>query len=297
MKLDLQSLSTFQVLLLSCFAFFCFGTHDVLSKVSGHSIGFGMSAIFIQLSCAFFTILYIISQRKLDVFFATNRKPTFYCALLGTVGMLGFYFAVLHLPLIELFIIILLRPALTTVLAKIFLNESISKYQVTALLLGILATLITFQAWNIIFNQNSFDYNVLGILGGFLNVTCMSARYILIKKSTAQNDLFGLIFYSSIGITIASIPFLEDIMIFPTIEIMLLMVLAGLLIFIGNIASFTANHSKHVATLAIGQFTILLWVAFYGWLIFNETPDIWATLGSAIILISGTMLYLDAKQK
>ncbi len=173
-RISSNNVSQSLVILLGVFAFFCFGTHDAISKISGLSVGFAMAAIMIQLWQSFFILTYFSFKREWYRFNPKDKKTTILYVILQVIGMLGFYFAVLLLPLVELFIILLMRPVFSSVLAVIFLNEKISKYHMAALLLGLLATLITFQFWDADFLSENLNW--WGVAGGMANVIAMSVR-------------------------------------------------------------------------------------------------------------------------
>ena len=48
-----------------------------------------------------------------------------------------------------------------------------------------------------------------------------------------------------------------------------------------------ALEQTQAVVLAPVHYTLLIWGTFYGWLIFDQLPDIWTWVGALIIMITG----------
>ena len=73
---------------------------------------------------------------------------------------------------------------------------------------------------------------------------------------------------------------------------------AGVMLTIGYICAVTAMRVGDVAFIAPFRYTSLLWAVLLGMLFFNETPDVWMVVGSAIVIGSGLYtFYRESKKK
>ena len=75
----------------------------------------------------------------------------------------------------------------------------------------------------------------------------------------------------------------------------LLMIAIGAFALIGHFALIKAYRLAPAPTIAPFGYTILLWSVVFGYLLFNQLPDLWTLLGAAIIMIGGITI-LKARQ-
>jgi len=68
------------------------------------------------------------------------------------------------------------------------------------------------------------------------------------------------------------------------------MALSGIIIGVSFFTYILAIRMGEMSLIAPIQYVIILWAALYGWVIWDETPDLQAVLGAAIIVASGLLI-------
>jgi drug/metabolite transporter (DMT)-like permease len=73
---------------------------------------------------------------------------------------------------------------------------------------------------------------------------------------------------------------------------------ASVFLFAGYQAIIMAMRTGEISFIAPFRYTSLLWAVLLGMLFFNETPDVWMVVGSAIVIGSGLYtFYRESKKK
>lgn len=279
--------------------FFCFATHDALSKLVATQTSPTVTAFLEQLFVLLYVVGWALFANRPDTFRPQSIRNMLVCTLCSLGGMLGFYFAVTHIAFVDLFIIILLRPIVSLLMIRLWLKERITPWQIAAIVCGSTAACVTFQIWDsALFTHPPHDL-LVGIAGGLLNVVSMSVRYVWIKKFSATESPACFSFYASLAM-LALIPFLlpaTTAIVWPSAPLLGASALAAVFYVVGSVILVIANQRGTVAPLASMQYTMLIWIVLYGWALFGEVPGTPSIIGAILTALSGALIYLDAYLK
>lgn len=223
--------------------------------------------------------LLILAPRLAQIIRSADLK----LQLLRSAFMLGattFYFAgVQFLPLTEANAINFLTPVLVVILAQPVLGERVGPKRWIGVAIGFIGAMIIIRPGSGLLDVAA----VFMILSAF----CNACYQLSTRRLGAVDDPLTTLLYTalvgSIGASLA-VPFAWEPM---DGEGWLLMILIGAFALIGHFALIKAYRLAPAPTIAPFGYTILIWSAVFGYMLFDQLPDLWTVLGAAIIVIGG----------
>ena len=206
--------------------------------------------------------------------------------LLRSSFMLGsttFYFAgVQFLPLTEANAINFLTPILVVILAQPILGEKVGLRRWLGVGLGFIGAMIVIRP-----GSGLMDF-AAGIL--IMSALCNACYQLSTRKLGGIDDpLTTLIFTAIVGSIGASIavPFYWEPI---DLNGWLLMIAIGAFALVGHFALINAFRLAPASTIAPFSYSMLIWSALFGFLIFDQLPDYWVVIGAAVIVIGGVTI-------
>jgi drug/metabolite transporter (DMT)-like permease len=203
--------------------------------------------------------------------------------LLRSAFMLGsttFYFAgVQFLPLTEANAINFLTPVLVVILAQPILGERVGLQRWIGVATGFIGAMIIIRPGS----------GVMDVAAGIivLSALCNACYQLSTRKIGAIDDPLTTVLYTALVGSIAAsfaVPFDWRPI---DLEGWLLMIAIGAFALIGHFALIKAYRLASAPTIAPFGYSILLWSAVFGFVLFNQLPDLWTLLGAAIIVAGG----------
>lgn len=198
-------------------------------------------------------------------------------------GSTTFYFAgVQFLPLTEANAINFLTPVLVVVLAQPFLGERVGMQRWIGVAVGFVGAMIIIRP-----GSGLMDLAAVILM---LSALCNASYQLTTRRLGAIDDPLTSLLYTalvgSIGASLA-VPFTWEPM---DGEGWFLMALLGAFALIGHFALIRAYRLAPAPTIAPFGYSILLWSAVFGYLLFDQLPDIWTIFGAVVIVIGGIIL-------
>ena len=199
------------------------------------------------------------------------------------LGSTTFYFAgVQYLSLTEANAINFMTPVLVVVLAQPILGERVGLQRWIGVAIGFAGAMIVIRPGSGLMDLAA------GIL--MLSALCNASYQLSTRKLGAIDDPLTTLLYTalvgSIGASLV-VPFTWEPM---DGEGWFLMILIGAFALIGHFALIKAYRLAPAPTIAPFSYSILIWSAAFGYLIFDQLPDAWTILGAAIIVIGGIVI-------
>lgn len=199
------------------------------------------------------------------------------------LGSTTFYFAgVQFLPLTEANAINFLTPVLVVILAQPILGERVGLQRWIGVAIGFAGAMIITRP-----GSGLMDF-AAGIL--MLSALCNASYQLTTRRLGAiDNPLTTLLYTALVGSIGASfaVPFAWQPM---DGEGWLLMALIGAFALIGHFALIKAYRLAPAPAIAPFGYSILLWSVAFGFLVFDQLPDLWTTLGAGIIVVGGIVI-------
>lgn len=212
----------------------------------------------------------------------STRRPALQIArgALAVGSAASFIFAVSRVPLADAIAVSFVAPFVVTVLGALVLREPVGIHRWTAVVIGLLATLIVIRPGLGVIHPAMFLVVLAATLFAFRQVL---SRVIMAHDSTATTVAYTALTGSAL-LTLA-LPFICTMPTSPRTYVLLVAVagLAGL----GEYLLIRALEIAQAVVVAPMQYTLIIWSTMYGYLVFGQFPDGWTWVGTAIIIATG----------
>lgn len=270
--------------LLALAAFGVYATHDVIIKFLGSDYS-AFQIMFFSGLLGFPLIALILLGDKSDGNLVA-RHP-WWSALRAltavSTGAAAFY-AFSVLPLAQTYAIFFAMPLLITVLAIPMLGEKVGARRGAAVFVGLLGVLIVLRP-----GSAELSWGHLAALTAALTGSLNS---VIVRKIGAEERSAVLLLYPMIAsffITGATLPFVYVPMPIEHLALMGVIAVFGL---IGAQLTIAAYRIAPAVIVAPMQYSQIIWAAVYGAMFFNEFPDQWTIIGTAVIICSGIYIVM-----
>jgi drug/metabolite transporter (DMT)-like permease len=209
------------------------------------------------------------------------------CAL---VAMLCGFTALIYLPLADATAIFFAKSFFVTILAVIFLGETVGVYRWSAVLMGFIGVMIMLQPGT----ENFSVYGLLSLAGA----AGAAAVMILLRLLSRSDSADTIMTYGALGVGVVmilpGIYFWQE----PTTLEWLLLVAVGVVSYFAQKCNIFAYKHGEASLLASLDYVRLLWATLFGYLIFDQFPggSIW--FGAAIVIAAAVfMIYRETQRK
>jgi drug/metabolite transporter (DMT)-like permease len=208
-------------------------------------------------------------------------------AVLATVEVACFYWAVSYLPLADVMAYYLAGPIFVTAIAGALLGERVGWRRWTAVAVGFLGVIVCLRpgaaalSWPaLIALAGSFTFSLSMIATRTLRGT---SDTVLVVAQTVAALLFGAVLAP-----------LNWVSLTPCDGVLL-----ALLGMVAMVAHVCVNRSLKLApasTVVPYQYTTIVWAVLFGYLVFGDVPDGFMLSGAAIIIGAGLSIYLRERR-
>lgn len=201
-----------------------------------------------------------------------------------------FFAGLRHLPLAEGSAISFLTPMIVVLLSLPVLGERPTRARWLAVIGGFAGILILLRPGSAVLQPAA------ALLVG---TAVFNALYQMLTRKLQYESAYTTLFYSALvgaaGLTF-SLPWAFDLRV-PTPGTSLLFLLLGVFAGAGHWWIISAYQRAPASLLTPFTYVQMLWVTFYGWLIFDQLPDAGSTLGMLVIAASGVYLALAERRR
>ncbi len=231
--------------------------------------------------------LFSMPKHGLKVFRPNSPVRQFVRGALNVGAVSAFFLALKFIPLADATAMLLFAPVVVTVLSPFFLGEKIGPSRITAAVVGFCGVLVILRPG---FSGDLTGY-YFGLTSGFL-----LGFYFIANRRLAGSQHFLLdITHNAMMGVLALTPFLwflwEPVPALAHVKLVFIVVLG----IIGQgflISSFTFAPAAVISPYA---YTMLIFAALIGYLVFDTIPDAVSWLG--IVLIVGSGLYIAHRER
>jgi drug/metabolite transporter (DMT)-like permease len=201
-------------------------------------------------------------------------------SIFGTIGIFANFYALSHIPVGEAMTLNKTAPFFTVIFSALIFKERISKRQMIFLMVAFLgASLVMKPSFR---GDDLFAAMcaVTGGLGAGLAYVCVHAL-----GRMKVNGALIVLFFSAFS-SLASIPFMMADLCPMTFLQIIIMTLAGVSAAIGQFGITLAYRYAEPRSIAIYDYTNVIFTAILGWLMFSQVPDMISVVGFIAIVFA-----------
>ncbi|QQC67893.1 DMT family transporter [Paraburkholderia ginsengisoli] len=197
--------------------------------------------------------------------------------VLGTV--VTFFLSVKELPLATVTAISLANPFFMVLCSAILLKEPVSNVRWFLISLGFVGVLVAIGGVSL---TASF-YTAIAILSALL----YALAAVLTKHLARTESAILIAAYTNVSMLVLSVFSLSSHWAMPGLHDFFIFALMGLAGGLSNYVFTLAFRYADVSTVAPIEYTILVWAALFGYVLFSEIPTALTIIGALIIVVSG----------
>ena len=262
------------------------------------AIGFSFMSIFFRLSgdlpvfqkslarnlVSMFIPLFFIYKYKQPMFGKLSSQPLLISrSTLGLIGVLLNIYAIDHMVLSDADTLMKLNPFWTILLSIIFLHEKVKKYQVTAMVIAIIGMLFVVQP--------EFSSTIYPAIAGLFSGIFAASAYTCVRALSTREAPYTIVFYFSFFSIIALLPFVLFTYEPMTWLQVIYLIGAGLSAAVGQIGITLAYSFAAAKDISIFTYASIIFTALFGFILFGESPDFYATVGYVIIISASYYMF------
>lgn len=263
---------------------FCFALMNAFVRLAGDIPSVQKS--FFRNLVAFFFALIVLIRAKEPVRIARRNLPFYLIrSVMGTIGILCNFYAVDHLLLSDASMLNKLSPFFSILFSFLFLKERVKPVQALGILAAFGGALLIIKPG---FSAAAFPA-FIGMLGGLSAGAAYTAvRYL---GQRGERGPVIVLFFSGFSCLVVSPVLLFDYT--PMSFYQLAMLLCAGLAAAGGQFSITAAYSNAPAReISVYDYTQVIFAALLGFLLFQQTPDLWSVLGYVVICGVSVLMFL-----
>ena len=187
----------------------------------------------------------------------------------------------------EIYPILFSAPLILTIFSYYFLKEKVGKRRWIAVLIGFIGVLIVSRPGSIHFTWSLF--------GLFIAAIILATNIIIVRNLGKSQSAIAFSFYASItGVFLGGI-FSINHFIYPSFVDLTIFMICGIICGIAALCLSVASKVLESSVLAPIQYIQLIAGFIFGFLFFQDLPDIYEVFGSFVIIASG--LFIIYRQK
>ncbi len=274
--------------LLALLAFGLFSTHDVFIKYLGASYS--------PIQIVFFSVL--LSFPLASIMLMRDAKPGTllpvhpWWMVVRTIGAvttaISAFFAFSLLPLTQTYAILFATPLLITILSIPILGERVRWQRWIAVIVGLIGVMVVLRPGSTDLAFGHAAAIVAAFSGAFAS--------IVVRKIGAEERTVVMLLYPMVAnfvIMGAALGFVYKPM---PIEHLGMLAVISLLAWIAARFIIAAYQTGEAAIVAPMQYSQIIWASLFGFVFFNEIPDMYTAIGAAIIIASGLFIVFRESQ-
>ena len=210
-------------------------------------------------------------------------------SVFGTIGLVFNFYAITHISLADSTIIQKLSPFVILILSYIFFKEKMTKFQMIAIV-------IAFIGVGFIIKPSGDGFISMGALAALLGAFCSGIAYTCVRYLGTHNvsGEFIIFFFSTLS-TLLLLPYLIFDYRVMTMYQLSMLILAGASATIGQYGVTFAYKYAAAKNISVFDYSQVLFSGIFGFIFFNELPDLQSLIGYIIVISVGIILVKKSK--
>lgn len=246
--------------------------------------------LFRNLVAAIVSFGMLMKSREKVMLDKTNYIDLFLRAFFGTSGMICNFYAIDHLNISDANLLNKLSPFFAILMSIFILKEKVHKLEWLAVIIAFSGALLVIKPGFSMTSGPAF----IGLLGGF----GAGMAYTFVRK-LGKNGVKGpiIVFFFSLFSTVVTFPFFIIQYKPLSISQLVILLLAGISATGGQLSITAAYTHAPAKEISVYDYTQVIFAAIWGFLLFDQIPDILSFIGYLIILFATIIKFLYNKNK
>ncbi|MGB7373107.1 DMT family transporter [Pontixanthobacter sp.] len=205
-------------------------------------------------------------------------------SVLGIIGMVFVYGAVILLPLAEATAISFTAPMFAVFLSMILFAERIGKYRVAAIAIGFAGVVFVVQP------GGSGDINMVGVAVGLVAAFLVALISIQIQDLNKTESPWAIVFWFTAltsPVAALALPFVWTAHDTATWQLILAVAVCGAA---AQMLLTSSLRYGSAATIIIMDYTSIIWATAFGYFLFDRIPPATLAIGAPLIIASGLLV-------
>ena len=268
---------------------FCFALMNMLVRLSGDIPSIEKSFFRNAVAAAAAAVIVLKDRRetrlrKEDIPLLILRS------ILGTIGILGNFYAVDHLILPDATMLNKMAPFFTLIFSAVFLKERISLKTAVIITGAFIGALFVIKPS---FSNADLSASIIGLIGGLGAGSAYTCVRALGKRGTS-GPLVVLFF--SLFSCLVTLPYLIFSFHPLTMKQFLILILAGTAAAGGQFSITAAYRFAPAREISVYDYSQVIFTALLGFFVFSQIPDGYSFLGYAIIILMAVIMYISDRR-
>ncbi|MFK7897212.1 MAG: DMT family transporter [Myxococcota bacterium] len=215
-----------------------------------------------------------------------NDRPwLWFRGLLGFFGLSCVYAAVTHLPLAESTVLQYIHPAITAILAGLFLGEALSGRLFAATATSLLGVALVARP-AFLFGQTTDALDPFWVAVAIGGAFFSASAYVVVRRLSRTEHPLVIVFYFPLVTLPLAIPTMLPDFIWPEGVEWLLLLGIGIATQIGQVSLTRGLTQLPAAQGTALSYLQVVFAAAWGYAVFGETLDGWTLLGGSLVVLS-----------
>lgn len=266
------------------FAAFFFALMSLFVRLAGDLPVFQKSFFRNLVAVAFATVVLLKNKTKVHL----NKGDwggLLLRSVFGTIGVLCNFYAVDHLLLADASILNKLSPFFALIMGSLILGEKLKPFQIGAVICAFTGAMLVIKPGSGIIATPA----IVGLIGGCAAGTAYTFVRYLGKRGIAGP--FIVFFFSAFScVTIGPMMMLDYKPM--TTQQLIFLLLAGLAAAGGQFSVTAAYCYAPAREISVFDYSQILFSALFGFLIFNQLPDLLSWIGYGVILVTAVANFI-----
>ena len=285
-----DKIQNFKAVILAALGFALFSVNDATLKVLAQSYTIPQTLFWTSVFVCIILLGYAKIKGRKKAFHSDKAEWHLLRGLFMAFMIFCNIYALLKLQIADFYTIVFTAPLVVSVLAWLFLKDSLRKRQMFTIAAGFFVILYVCRPEGQLFN--------IGALVAFIGVLFFSLATLLVRSKLRTEDPL-LVSLDGPGVTaLIALPLMAwfgFVIPYAPIDWLLFMICGAAAAFGGVFFSMGFQYATSAAVVAPLHYTQIIWGAIFGYLIFGEVPTTEVIIGAVLLAVLGAyLIYTEA---
>ena len=266
-----------------------FALMSLFVKLAGTDIPSIQAVLFRNSVSMIVSIGMVLYYKKGFTYLKSNHKYLLVRSALGTVGMVMFFYSISRIPLADANMINKLSSFFLIGFSAVFLRESVKLYQVIAIIIAFLGTILVFRP--------TFEVDLISYFAALVAAMFAGAAYTMLRFLRDKVVYYKIVLYFSTFSVVVLAPFVLLNYVPMTSMQLLYLILAGTFATVGQFGITLAYRFAQASDISIYNYSNVVFASILAFFFIGEVIKPLSLLGYLIIFSASYYMFVINKRK